>query len=57
MKVGDKVQYTEYGIKGAKGVIAKQQMNSLGKSLLQAQGSLEQTKGDTVLSRALGLVE
>ncbi len=32
-------------------------MHSLGKGLLQAKSPLEQTKGETVLSRSLGLME
>ena len=41
----------------AKGVIAEQQMNALGKGLLQAKGPLKQAEGETVLSGSPGLVE
>ena len=41
----------------AKGVIAEQQMNALGKGLLQAKGPLKQAEGETVLSESPGLVE
>jgi len=41
----------------AKGVIAEQQMHTLGKVLLKAKGSLKQAEGETVLSGTLGLVE